>query len=329
MVGQKELACMLGVSQSTISRAINGSGEVSEDMKKRIRDMAVRVGYYPSFIGKAFSQQKTQTISVLRAGSLLLNETSSRLISFIQTELRSRGYRFRLDHISDFPLLSAEGSADGFIILGEYESLPLSRTSDRPFVFIDCEPSVDRPAVVSSGNDIGGHIATTHLLDLGHRRVGFFGLIKHSGICRARCAGWQKAMRASGFDISSLSVSLPTWLTFRETLAEGDKLRTVLNKGATAIITPSFDIALGVMRLLKGHSLSVPDSISVMCFDDTMSSDSCEPSLTAIVQPLEEIAKAAVESVLNAIEEGIAPLGTVLAPRLIIRESTRARALDQ
>lgn len=167
---QKELASILGINRVTLSRALNDSPRVSEELKERVKQACIDVGYRPNFYARGLIRQQTRTISVLCTG-LPMTDLHSRWVGEIQGQVLSRGYRLRLDTGIALDSLLSEDAADGFIIFGSSADVDTAKLRAElctlPAVFTDCAYSPTARNVVATDNAGGVALAIDHLASRG------------------------------------------------------------------------------------------------------------------------------------------------------------------
>jgi DNA-binding LacI/PurR family transcriptional regulator len=165
-----------------------------------------------------------------------------------------------------------------------------------------------------------GELATSHLVELGHERIGFVAGPDHYLPTQLKAAGWRMALRAAGLSDSHLVAHAPFGV-------EGGSraLRQLLERGErpTAVICSSDLMAIGALREAHGQGLSVPRDLSIVGFDGIDATRWTEPELTTVEQPIAQIADMAVQSLQSLIEEPNRPVpNSYFRPALRVRGST-------
>ena len=179
----------------------------------------------------------------------------------------------------------------------------------------------DGLVTVSATNWTGGYQATRHLLDLGHRRIGFAGGHPDSTPARHRLHGYRGALSAAGVAEEPRLIR-QVGFTHTDGRLMAEQLLD-LDVPPTAIVAGCDASALGVLAAARDRHLRVPEDLSVVGFDDTYMAESAAPPLTTVRQPLREMGRLAVRTVL-ALAQGERPdtHHFELATTLIVREST-------
>jgi LacI family transcriptional regulator len=169
-------------------------------------------------------------------------------------------------------------------------------------------------------------LATEHLIQLGHKRIGFVSGSGEYSLSQWRVDGWRAAMAAAGLETADL-------------LAEGDfsfasgeraaRRLLGLDSPATAIIASNDQMALAALDVARDMELSVPDDLSIISFDDTPIVHFAVPTLTAVDQPIAATASRAVELIIDAQRGTDLPEQPVVMPAALVRRQSTGPAPDQ
>ena len=183
-------------------------------------------------------------------------------------------------------------------------------------------------------DEAAGYAATAHLLDLGHRRIGFIGPWNQAGMVvfghntgLPRCHGYARALRERGIEPDSALAVMG-----RYEVADGQAAARLLMATApppTAVVAGNDLIAIGVLRILRRLGMRVPEDVAVVGFDDIPIARLYEPPLTTVAQPLYEMGARATQAILDRVQDPDLPGGKFIFPTtLIVRRSTVAGADD-
>ncbi|MFW6456813.1 MAG: GntR family transcriptional regulator [Planctomycetota bacterium] len=239
----------------------------------------------------------------------------------IVEELESHGYWSLLAHSSHNAQVEAdklqefkEKGVEGVIV----NPTPVNRTSavndslseiiesGTPTVFVDIKVPRFDVDLVTSDNCGGGYLAARHLLDLGHRRIGFIGDVDSSTV-RDRLEGYKRALAEEGVSFDELLVKR-SYIDFRNEKSGCRNTKELLHMAdaPTAIMTSTDSIALGVYQACYELGIEVPDDLSVVGYDNLPYSKSLLPPLTTIDQPKHDMGRKAGELLLDRMqgEEG-------------------------
>jgi LacI family transcriptional regulator len=220
-----------------------------------------------------------------------------------------------------------QGLAEGLLLLlprdlGAYiEGL---RKRHFPYVLIDHEGSAANGSAVGATNRQGSHDATRHLLELGHRRIGFITGALDVPCSYERLAGYQTALAEGGVASDPSLVVEGNFLAPRAQAATHQLMG--LGEPPTAIFASNDISAFGVMQAAREQRLRIPEDLSVIGFDDIPQAAEARPALTTVRQPLEEMGRAAARLLLAAVRDpGREAERIELPTQLIVRGSTASR----
>lgn len=334
MAGIAEVAARAGVSKATASRALSGSGYVSETTRARVRDAADALGYVPSAGAVGLATGRTQNIGVVMP--YLNRWFFAEVLEGIQQALLERGLDLTLYDAKPgtpgreriFGDFLARKRFDGLIAVGlepvDQEIDQLTQIG-RPIVSV--VGTGEETSVVAVDDDHAARRATEHLIELGHRDIAFVGGSPHSHwahVDQERLAGYRHAMREAGLSEfvrhAHSEVSLPGGYAAAADLL-GDTRRR-----PTAIVGVCDEVAIGTIIAARRLGIQVPSSFSVVGIDDHEFADMF--ALTTLQQVPREQGAAAVEVLLAEIADPGRARTVVRTPaRLIMRNSTAAPPL--
>lgn len=329
----KEVARAAGVSQSTVSRVLNGSSEdrvpITADTKARIARAVQELGYRPNPLARGLRGGGTALLG------LVVREIADPFftcaIEVIATEAQRNGFNLVLGHArsSGDEALALAGvletrHCDGIILLGDLRDIPdvwndLSNAS-LPLVALCQGPRTPGIPTVNTNNRQGIELALDHLWSLGHRRIAFIdaGWFGDVGERREAYLDW----------IQRHHVRMPTG--YQQTsdndpasgMAALDRL-IALREPPTAVVCATDLVALGALAAAAKAGVKVPEQISVVGFDDIPMAQFAVPSLTTVHQPLEEMAREAIGQVVSLIkrEDRQPVLLRICEPQLVVRDS--------
>lgn len=176
---------------------------------------------------------------------------------------------------------------------------------------------------VAVNNNQAGFIATEHLIDLGHRHIGFIGGNPDMEISRNRIEGYKRALEVNGISHDNTYIyggdfSLSAGYTGAGVLLEN-------HPEITAIVAANDLMAMGAINYANFKGLKVPKDISVVGFDDIELASSITPNLTTVAYPLDRMSQVAVQSIINQIDNrDMVHESLTLFPQLVTRASTGA-----
>jgi len=308
-----ELARSLGVSASTVSNAINGRRNLSAETRQRVLGAISDLGYTPSHLAKALRTGKTSTLGLILPN--ITNPLFPLMAQEIERAASVRGQAVMLMDSQDDLNKQAQAleslssrSVDAIILV----ACRGTETSTLPADVILIDAPSDPRSNVSSDHFLGGQLAASHLLELGHTRVSVLAGPENSAVARERHAGAQSVLRAAGLDFVR---------TFQSSygLEHGEHYTRTLHRPGecSAVYAVSDSLAVGLIRGFTQMGVRVPEDVSVMGFDDVIWADLITPALSTVRQNTPAIAQAAVRMAL-----GEAGLERAVAVELVPRRST-------
>lgn len=326
-----DVAEAAGVSRTAASFVLNGhDAEISEETRERVLRMARQMNYTPNVSARNLATGKTNRIGVVLFHPEFfasLNAYHLQLLTHI-TAAASRHNLNLLLHSATYPTeneLAAEilgGASDGVLLVGRPRDDGLTAVLlDRGFPAVCISYQTDDPRCysVDCDNEGGAHSAITYLLDLGHRHILFGSIGNNYSWERERLQGAQRAFQEQGIPLENLHQA-PLGAEPLEAYLEQHLCRTAAP--ISAVYVSDERTARHLIELLPRFGRRVPQDISVICFDSSEVCARTRPPATGVWQPLEEIAPAAVDMLVNLIERKNVPERVLRFPtHLDIRES--------
>ena len=331
-----DVAAAAGVSQSTASKALNGSPEIGASTRAHVQETAARLGYRPNVLARTLKGWRSQSIGVLTDDEEGFFSTS--MMRGIEGLANQNGFSvFLCNTLGEVGLerhhLMAllDKKVDGIIMLGaemKARGGPAVNLHGVPNVYLYCyEAPLRTPSVIPDDRG-GARTATEHLTDLGHRSIVFLNGPSRYEASRERLDGYREALESAGilFDPRLVRTSSTDWFP----RAGYDMLRDVLAKGIIpdAVFAASDHLASGALSALQSAQIRVPDDISLVGFDDRPVAAELPVPLTTMALPQEEMGRRAADLLLRAIGgEAVEPALHVVPPVLVKRQSVLPRAV--
>lgn len=332
----KDVAKLAGVSISTISLVLNNQPGVKDETRERVLDAVKKLNYRPNRIAQGLVKKRTNNINVIVSGPKYGYFSSPILfeeIKGIAEVINTSGYHLVLKMTTaeeevDFIKEQVEGhTGDGTILWG-------TRMSEEQFAEVCSGPL----PVVAIGrylrarniysitvNDFqGGYLATKHLRELGHRRIGFIGNLHGVSSAQDRLGGYKAALEESGVEIDRNTIISADF--YQESGYKAMKeLLPFYNKGLTAVFAASDLMALGAIQAILEEGLKVPENLSIVGFDNMPNSDLLLIPLTTIATPLHKLGEEAARKLIKLLNKDEAEYRTQLDVELVVRKSTGFR----
>ncbi|ACZ43368.1 transcriptional regulator, LacI family [Thermobaculum terrenum ATCC BAA-798] len=307
----RDVAEAANVSMGTASLVLNGKRGVAAATRERVLEAARRLGYRAS---PRRSLRTPHDIVVLVERTPLSPSSdpfNKPILQGMETVARGRGYRLILEFVEqgEPPSLDrwTQDGVTGLVILGggdlDEDWIRAALATGLPLVMVDhYVPGLEVPTVVPD-NFGGAYAMTKHLLEQGHRRIGFVRGPSKYWTLGERLAGYLLAMQQAG--LAPPPELIPPRVSHGEEKGYGETLMLLdLEEPPTAIFAVSDKTAIGVYRALNERGISVPGQISVVGFDDIELARTVSPPLTTVRVPCEEMGRVALERLLALIESG-------------------------
>jgi LacI family transcriptional regulator len=334
----KDVAKTAGVSTQTVSRVANDRPDVAVATRKRVLQVIEALGYRPSELARSLIQQRSYMLGVVTAGLKYMGGPA-RALNGIASQAEELGYAILLKELSHFntgdlqPLLESllSRQVDGILWavpeIGDNhcwleEWLP-GITVPMAFLSMALRPNL---VVIAFDNLAGGRLATQHLLSIGRRYIGHIAGPLDWWEASQRKLGWESALQDAGIQPKASHLAEGNWSSASGEAAFSRLLDTYPEMDA--VFVANDQMALSALQVACRRGLRIPEDLAVVGFDGLAESAYFWPSLTTVCQDQHQLGSQAVFSLVNRIEalnDGIIPpdpLSVILAPELIIREST-------
>lgn len=329
-----------GVSRQTVSRVINDGPNVKAEVRERIRTAINDLGYVPNLAARRMGGAKSYLILAINDRQRTLHNWQSGLGNDWVDQMlyggmltcEMRGYHLLFELVDTDPVLACKQldralsslRPDGVILTAPHsENADLSALLQRrrtPFGRMGSTGKADGINVFMDDHAAAA-AATRHLIDLGHRRIAFISGSADYAASDQRLDGYRDAIRDAGLDASDDYVRHGDF-SFESGVAATEALLS-LRQAPTAIIAGNDEMAFAVLHVANRHSVDVPGELSVISFDDTPGVRFSVPPLTAIRQPIADMAAKAAELLISA-TRGEAVSGDYALPFDLIQRSTTA-----
>ncbi|WP_223622322.1 LacI family DNA-binding transcriptional regulator [Microbacterium sp. EST19A] len=320
-----DVAKAAGVSVSTVSKAVNGRYGIADATVQRVLDTVRELGYESSLVASSMRARRTGVIGVLLAD---FEPFSAEILKGVGTAV----------HDTAFDLLAYSGSHHGAGDGWERRSLSrlsgtlidaaimvtptvVSASTEIPVVAIDPHTGrADLPTVES--DSFGGALtATRHLIELGHRRIGFLAGRPDLRSAGLRDAGYRRALSDAGIPIDPALVGVGRYEL--QTTRESARLLLAGDSRPTAVFAANDLSAIAVIEVAREMGLRVPEDLSVIGFDDVPEASRRALPLTTIQQPMRRLGQVAADMVFTLLEgREIEQMHVTLPTRLVVRATT-------
>lgn len=327
------LAKLAGVSTSTASRALNDNPLIKKETREKLQALAIKNNFS---LNRAASRLRTQKTNVVAVILNLIDSTDQsisdpfllKVVGDLNQALNQSGYELLLSNsfmaTEDWANYFISSSrADGIIVIGQGKSttkIEKVASSGAPLVVWGDPTAQSTYSVVGSNNELGGYLATEHLISSGCKRILFLGDPEHAEMSE-RYKGYSRALKEFNFDLSD-DLTLSCDITSK--VAYGKISSLILEQGLSfdGIVAASDMVALGALKALKERYISIPNDVGIVGFDDIAMAELFHPALTTIKQNTKAAAEIMVEELLAQFH-GKKGKSVVMDIELIERKSTR------
>ncbi len=335
----KDIAKALGLSTSTVSRALRDSYEISPETKKLVLEYAEKINYHPNPIALSLKERRSRSIGVIVCE--IANSYFSQIINGIESIAYNNGYNVIISQSresADREMLNLQyltsRSVDGLIISVSTETKDFSylkELHDRgmPIVFFDRIVDEIETHKVIVDNYKGAYDATSHLIKSGYKRIATVSNAPALSIAKERLAGYKAALTDHGMEVdeSLIKYCAHGGMILTEVEEAIKELLKPKNK-PDAIFASADKLTTGCLRILRSKGYSVPGDFGLVGFSNTDLTELLDPPLSVIRQPAFEMGEVATNLLLQMIESKrpVTDFETkVLTTELLIRESTRKK----
>jgi LacI family transcriptional regulator len=335
MVTIRDIARTVGVSPSTVSRALSHSPLVNEATRKRIVEAARDLGYERNEVARALVKGSSGAVGLVVPD--ITNPFFSDIARGVGEIADRAGYGLLLcntegrpDRELNYVRLMRRKRVDGLLLCSATVDPPYLdevRRSRTPFILVSRLCNDPDLSYVVTDDTAGGRLAVEHLVALGHRRIGFIGGPEDVQASRDRMQAYLDVLAEHGLP------SDERWRCFagftQDSGREAGGRMLSLPNAPTAIFAANDVTALGLLEVADGLGLDVPRDLSVIGYDDISYCSLPRIQLTTVAQPAVEMGQIAADWLLSRIEDETAgAMQRVLRPRLVLRSTTARRATD-
>jgi DNA-binding LacI/PurR family transcriptional regulator len=328
-----DVARLAAVSPGVVSRLLNGDEtlRIREETKTRVLAAARELDYAPNYAARALRKARSGLIAIGVHDAT--NPIYSAIIEGAQSAATEAGYALML---ADVDALAHDDAAFRRIITGgAIDGLLLQRAGTRSDTLIEKIAAGSVPTVLLNDHTRGSigsiavddyaaaHLATSHLVELGHRRIALLQVDGPKSRTDRRRRGWEDALREAGLDVDSDLV-----VNGGHTPESGEAgMRKLLAKNGdfTAVFVANILSAIGGLTSAREAGRSVPDDLSIVAMHDFPLAAHLSPALTSVQLPMAEMGARALRMLLDRLDKKPAAHEVVSSPGpvLVLRDSTR------
>jgi LacI family transcriptional regulator len=326
----KDVARAAGVSITTVSHVINDTRFVSDELRARVLAAMEELDYRPNILARSLRRGETKTIGLVVPDNS--NPFFAEMARTVEDLGFAAGYSVILCNSDDN--LAKEAAyidvlitkqVDGVVFIASGSSQEhLAELSQQgiPYVVVDREIDGSLADVILVNNELGGYVATRHLIELGHRRIACITGPSQLTPSADRVRGYRRAVREFRI-VEDEELVVPGDFRAQGGEAALEGLLQV-SPPPSAVFACNDMMAIGVLRAARNVGLRVPGDLSVVGFDDIPLASAVSPALTTVAQPTTELARHSVRLLLARMQNSQEDQPTqriVLDPKLMVRDS--------
>ena len=336
MLSQADVAREAGVSVMTVSRVINGAGNVRPETREKVLKAIRELSYHPNAAARALTRNRASVLEVLipHEDYFYSSEYFSELIFGVEKVLHDSDYNLIFNTYdpgkgAEYAELYRQRKVDGLLIVapaGEDPTLAALSREDVPFVLVNARAEAEEVSFVDVDNVAGAGLAVQYLYDLGHRGIGIITGNLLVVNAQHRLKGYRDFLASRGAETREEWIYLGNWS--EQSGYDGLTHFMDLRTPPSAIFCSNDLMAIGALRAAADLGIPIPEKVSIVGYDDIRLSSFVNPRLTTIHQPTDVVGRTAAEILMRLLgREGDRPAGAqraVLQPELVIRNSCEA-----
>lgn len=339
----KDIAKALGLSTSTVSRALRGSYEISPETKKLVIEYAEQYNYRPNPIALSLKERRSRSIGVVVCE--IANNFFSQAINGIESIAYNRGYHVIISqsHESyDREVVNVEHlasrSVDGLLVSLSSETEHIEHFKNLhekgfPIVFFDRITEEIETFKVVVDNYKGAYDATQHLVDSGYTKIAHVTSSPHLSISKERLDGYKAALADNGIALNESYIRYCNHggMIYAE-LEDAVKSLVQLKDRPDAIFSAGDRLTISCLNALRSIGLKIPDDIALVGFSNSPLAELLNPALSVVKQPAFEMGQVATELLIKLIESK-RPVTefekVVLQTEIFTRESSAGKVTEK
>lgn len=309
MVTIKDISKKCGVSAATVSKALNGYGDIGEETKKKVLEAASEMNYFPNAAARTLKKGHSKNIGIIFQDETdeqggLTHEYFSVILNNAKIEAESKGYdiTFINKNIAGSYLEHAKyRNFDGVLaVTAVFQSPELLELVHSGFPLVSIDYNYDSHTCILSDNVTGLYEITQYLISMGHRKIAFIHG-EDTSVTRKRLSGYYRALEESNISVPESYVKAAIYHDPKATAKVTKELISMEDR-PTAIIFPDDIAYLGGLSEIRKRQLKIPDDISCIGYDGIKLSKLIEPVLTTYHQDAEKMGMLGMRKLIEEIE---------------------------
>lgn len=329
----KDIANVLGITPSAVSKALNNHPRISEKTKVAVEQIAKNLNYQPNHLASALRKGKSNLVGVIVP--LTNSNFFSSVVQNIEEVLNKKGYNIIITQSNESYKKECSNidtllytQVDGIIASMANETTKLThykkiKSKGVPLILFDRGENDLGVDYIGIDDYKSSQLVIEHLVAQKCKRIAHIAGYSHTRIYKNRIRGYKDALEKNALPIEK-ELILETSLTLEEGRKKMELLLQLPNRPDAVYVAGDY-AALGALQVLKEHNIKVPEEIALVGFSDEPFTSLITPSLSTINQNSEQIGKLAAETFLERIEDANwKPVlnKIILEPELVVRESS-------
>jgi LacI family transcriptional regulator len=330
-VSIKDISKHVGLSISTVSKALNGYSDIAAETRTLILKATEELGYHPNTIARNLRRQRTEKLGVVYPSHAFESEIMMGFFRGLVLAAETHGYNLVL---YTAPAADSEAlrqicrsrEVDGMILMGTsiagvlQASVELLKREKTPFVVLGHSVKAREVPFVASDNEAGIKQMMEHLLGLGHKRIAYLARSEDTENNTARFHAYKQALKQAKLPFQADYVVEAPFSPYSGMSAM--RVLLELPQPPTAVVAFNDHIAIDACRAIFERGLNVPKDIAVAGYGNIPSTLITTPAITTVAVPLREMGEVALETLLTMIETDEVPPSRVFPTQLVVRAST-------
>lgn len=335
-VTMKDIAKAIGLSRSTVSRALQDHPHINDKTKVQVKETAKKLGYKYNAVAASLRKSKSNTIGLIVPR--ISRYYQSTVITAIQNKLHEGKYNLMICQSNESPELEKElvnalyaSRVEGLIVSStlhttDFSIFDIFSESSRPLVFFDRVPK-NFPTHKIQGDDYhGGYLATMHLLEQGCRQIAHIGGAQTCNIYRERYDGYRDALAKYNIRPNEEIIFFHD-LTRENAIKTFDKMLT-LKSFPDAVFAGNDTVALALVDYAKKLGIELPSALKIVGYSNDPLTEVIHPSITSVEQHPYEVGEQSAALMLDLIQQKINPgknfISVTIPVELVERKSSQS-----
>ncbi len=330
-ITMRDIAVKMNISTVTVSKALSDKEGVSEKLREEIKNVAEQMGYRKNSLAKDMKEGITHNIGILISERYTQNDGQ-----YMKCQQRITRYLMRenyygiieiiskdMEQLLTLPKLIIDCKVDAVIIMGQMKPDYVREISEHigiPYILFDFYFENLTADAVIGDNLHGGSALASHLIALGHRRIGFIGNILANGAVMERFLGYYKTLLENGIEFRR------DWILDDKNDYDENINIAIPEEMPSAFICSSDETAYRFISLMRSRAVRIPEDVSVVGFGDSLYAELSQPRLTTFAININQMAQAAAEGIIAKLHNPESNIGRkVIGGELIVRQSSARR----